>query len=134
MKSIFILVFALSASAFAGECVDKNGQDIYNNPEAFQALIEKSESCYEAKALAESCAYGSSIDVSTAGLAYQVCANELAAAKPSQQLSATLKSMASLCDKKYANEQGTMYRSMNAFCRLGAVEWILGIASPVDGL
>ncbi len=130
MKSIFILVFALSTSAFAAECVNEKGEDIYNQPDVFQTLIQKSESCFQAKGLAEACAYGSSVDVSTAGYANGVCANELAKQRPSKKLQATLNAMNDLCNRKYENEDGTMYRSMNAFCRLSATEWILNLASP----
>lgn len=130
LKSIFILVFAMSASAFAAECVNEKGEDIFNQPDIFQAMIEKSASCSQAKELAEACAYGSSLDVSTAGLAYNVCSKELSKQKPSKQLNSMLKSMVSLCNKKYANEQGTMYRSFNAFCNLESVNWILNLATP----
>lgn len=130
IKSLFILFFAFSTSAFAGECVDKNGTDITNQPEVFQDLIEKSKTCYEAKALAEACAYGSSIDVTTAGLAYLVCEAELNSNKPAKKLTDMLTKMNSLCAQKYDNEQGSMYRSFKAYCSLSAIDWILGIATP----
>lgn len=131
MKTLIaVMVFAISTSAFAGECVNKKGEDIYNQPDVFQALIEQSASCFEAKGLAEACAYGSSLDVSSAGAAYAVCQKELAQQKPAATLNKTLANMVSLCNKKYRNEEGTMYRSMNAFCNLSAIEWILGLATP----
>jgi hypothetical protein len=131
MKKLLIALTLLVGSvSFGAECVNEKGEDIFNQPEVFQAMIEKSESCYAAKSLAEACAYGSSLDVMTAGTAYAVCDKELQNNKPSKKLISTLNSMNKMCNDKYAKEDGTMYRSMNAFCRLTAVEWILGIATP----
>ena len=131
MKKVLIALTLLVGSvAFSAECVNEKGEDIYNQPEVFQALIEKAGSCYDAKNLAEACAYGSSLDVMTAGTAYEVCAKELQKVKPTAKVTSTLNKMNTMCNDKYANEDGTMYRSMNAFCRLNAVQWILGIASP----
>ena len=130
MKKIILLLTLIGSTTFAVECVNSKGEDIFNQPEAFQDLIEKAESCYAAKSLAEACAYGSSLDVSTAGLAYGVCEAELQKNSPAENLTSLLSTMNGICDKKYENEQGTMYRSFNAFCRLSAIEWILNIATP----
>jgi hypothetical protein len=127
---IMFLVFTACSTAFTAECVNEKGEDILNQPEVFQALIEKAESCYEAEALAEACAWGSSLDVSTAGLAYGVCESELNAQKPKKELVNTLNKMKSLCTKKYSNQDGTLYRSMNAFCHLRALSWTVNIATP----
>jgi hypothetical protein len=133
MKKLLIAaVMIVGSLSFAAECVNEKGEDIYNQPDAFQALIEKADSCYSAKSLAEACAYGSSLDIQTAGAAYGVCATELAKENPSKKLTGLLSNMNQMCDKKYEKVDGTMYRSMNAFCRLSAVEWILGIASPAE--
>lgn len=129
-KLLIVLTLLVGSVSFSAECVNQKGEDIFNDPEQFQALIEKADSCYAAKNLAEACAYGSGLDVSTAGAAYEVCAVELEKNKPSKQLTETLSSMKSMCNEKYVNEDGSMYRSMNAFCHLSAVEWILGIATP----
>ena len=131
MKKLLVAVVLLTCSiSFAAECVNEKGEDIYNQPEVFQALIEKAESCYAAKSLAEACAYGSSLDVMTANTAYEVCNKELTQLKPSAKVVATLNTMNKMCNTKYAKQDGTMYRSMNAFCRLSALQWIIGIASP----
>ena len=124
------MAMTLSSISFAAECVNEKGEDITSQPEVFQALIAKADSCYAAQNLAEACAYGSSLDVSTAGEAYQVCSAELAKNRPSKELSNTLKKMVSLCNKRYENEQGTMYRSFNAYCNLSAISWIVNLAAP----
>lgn len=131
MKKIIVLLsFAICSAAFSKECVNEKGEDIYNQPEVFQALIEKSASCYEAESLAEACAWGSSLDVMTAGTAYGVCEAELNAQKPKKDILNTLNKMKSLCTKKYEHQDGTMYRSMNAFCHLNALSWTVNIATP----
>ena len=129
LKCIFVLLFAVTTSAFAADCVNEKGEDITSQPEVFQALIEKSTECYQAKALAEACAYGSSIDVISAGLAYSVCEKKLNENKPAKKLTAMLTTMKKMCSDKYAKQQGTMYRSMNAYCNLTSIDWILGLAS-----
>lgn len=128
--SVLVSGLILSASAFAGECVDKNGKDIFNDPDAFQTEIASKEYCFQAVDLAESCAYGSSLDVSTAGIAYDICDGELKKQNPSKEDLTLLSSMKDRCTKKYENEDGTMYRSMNAYCHLSAIEWILNLATP----
>lgn len=131
MKKFFVAVLMIASSTgFAAECVNQKGEDIYNQPDVFLALIEKAESCYAAKSLAEACAYGSSLDVQTAGTAYGVCDAELSKTSPSEKFLTILSSMNEMCNEKYQKLDGTMYRSMNAFCRLSAVEWILNLASP----
>lgn len=129
-SSLLFVALFFSQLSLAGECVDENGNDIYNQPEVFSALIESSEYCFEAKQLAEACAYGSSLDSMTAGLAYSVCERELEAQGPSVELLDLLTKMQGLCSDKYEQMAGTMYISMNAFCYLSSVEWILNIATP----
>ena len=115
---------------FAADCLDSKGADISSQPEVFTSLIENAESCNEAVKMAEACAWGSSLDVFTAGTAYTVCDKELQKEKPTEVVSALLNSMMNTCNDKYENEEGTMYRSFNAYCHLSAVEWILDIATP----
>lgn len=128
MKKLFILLtLLLSTTTFAGECVNDKGEDILNNPEEFQTLIKNSTSCYEAKDLAIACAWGSSMDVHTAGAAYDVCQNQLEKNNPAQNLLTVFASMKQLCSDKYDNMDGTMYRSMASYCYLDAVDFILNL-------
>lgn len=130
LKFLLVSVMMVSSQVFAAECVDNEGNDIMNQPEVFQALIEKSTYCYEAVQLAEACAWGSSLDVSTAGLANNVCTQELEQQKPSDDLLQLQVTMSQKCVEKYEKEDGTMYRSMEAYCHLSVVEWILSLATP----
>jgi hypothetical protein len=130
LVAMLVMCIVCSQNGVAAECVDSNGQDIFSQPEVFFGIIEKSESCYEAVEMAEACAYGSSLDVSTAGVAYDICEKELQVQKPTKELINLLKTMQTSCSDKYYKEEGTMYRSMNAFCQLSALEWVLNIATP----
>jgi hypothetical protein len=130
-KLIVMCLLAVSSTAFSAECVNEKGEDIYNQPEVFQTLIENADSCYKAEQLASACAYGSSLDIMTAGSAYAVCEKELQQNKPSKKITATLNQMVAMCNAKYSKLDGTMYRSMNAFCNLSAIQWILGVTSEL---
>lgn len=126
MKMILtiLLTIGVSLGASAAECVDQNGKDISHEPDVFQKLISAKATCSEATELAEACAYGSSIDVRTAGLAMNVCDKQIKAAKPSSQDQQLLKTMRARCGKKYDHMDGTMYLSMNAYCQLQATLWL----------
>ena len=133
MKTLLVLIaFAMSSSVFAADCVNEKGEDILNQPEVFQALIEKADSCWAAKSLAEACAWGSSLDVATAGAAYSVCQKDLDKNKPSKSLTQTLNKMNSMCNAKYSKMDGTLYRSMNSYCQLTAIGWIVDLASDAS--
>jgi hypothetical protein len=127
---LLFLALSFSQCAFTMECVDQDGTDIFFQPEVFTALIENSNSCYQASILANSCAYGSAIDVMTAGTAYSVCNKELMGHNPSQELLSLLTKMQTLCSNKYEQMDGSLALAMNAFCYLSSIEWVLGIASP----
>lgn len=128
--SLILTVMMCAQNLFALDCVDTDGKDILNQPEVFTAIIEKSKSCYDAKQMAEACAWGSSLDVSTAGTAYSICEAELKSQKPTNKLSQLLIKMKDSCTAKYKNESGTLYRSMNAYCHLSAIEWVVNLATP----
>lgn len=124
--AVFITI---SNTVFAMECTDSKGEDILNQPEVFQQLIENSGTCYEAAGLARACAWGSSLDVSTAGLAAMVCQNELSSLSPEEPTAHLLDAMTQACNSKYATAEGTLAMSMAAFCRLDALAWIVDLAT-----
>lgn len=132
MTSIFLTAFLLLAStvSLASNCVDSQGRDILNQPDIFLQQIHNSGSCSEASELAQACSWGSSIDVKTAGTAYAKCETELNLQSPSTEITDLLSTMNSACNKKYESAAGTLYLSMNAYCHLSAIEWIVNLASP----
>ncbi len=92
------------------------------------AQISAKKTCAEASKLAETCAWGSSIDVQIAGAAGDVCLKE--GGKLSKADTALLDRMSARCVKAYSNQQGTIYRSINAFCHLSAIEFIVNLLNP----
>ncbi len=128
-KMILVTVILLSQQLLAHECVDKEGFEIINKPDVFLDLIAKSEACHEAVQLAEACAWGSSMDVSTVSEAYGVCQNELYAQNPQTKLVEQLNNMNEMCRERYEKEQGTLYMSLRAYCSLSAIEWIVNLAT-----
>lgn len=116
----------------ANQCTDLNGNDILDKPDIIATLISQSPSCSDAAQLARSCAWGSSQDVATASAAYGVCAKQLESLNPSQKALALLTTMKDLCNERYAQQQGTIFLSMNAYCHLNALEWIVNVELPPD--
>lgn len=140
---IALSVLLITSAAFAGagdvgsvgsssisQCVDANGKDIINQPEVFQDLISKQKNCDDAARLAEACGWGSSLDVSTVSLATTICENQIQANKPAKADLNLLNAMYKRCNAKYAHEQGTMYRSANAYCVLSADQFIFHLTTP----
>ena len=84
--------------------------------EAHEETLRKAPSCRESLAMMEACAYGATGDVSLGQIVREKCeAGFLAKLSKSQRQ--TYDRGIKLCDDKYKNESGTMYRSFSAFCR-----------------
>ncbi len=84
------------------------------------AAIEGGGSCYVAAGIAESCAYGSSLDVQFVSAATEICQRGFDAMTATDKR--TYETMLGKCAAKYADQDGTLYRSMNAFCTLEITE------------
>ena len=78
--------------------------------------INAEAGCDRAMKLFEACAYGSSGDIHLGAAVEKKCErNFLDRLKEPQRR--RYQSKMRLCDRKYPNEEGTMYRSFTAFCR-----------------
>ncbi len=75
------------------------------------ATIEKAEGCAAAYKIMEACAFGSSADVQTGSAVIEKCEAGIA-----PRLKPAFDKERKACVAKYAKKDGTMYRSMNAFC------------------
>ena len=124
--SALILCSALSSVSFADECPVKDTMD----GEKIISTIAAAKSCYEASTVAESCAWGSSMDVQFVGAALKTCEKDFT--KISKSNRAMYNALVSDCGKKYAKQQGTMYVSMTAFCSLSVAKTFSGIFSPIE--
>lgn len=120
---VSILSLFMAGHVSFAECVDSNGRDIFFEPAVFQQLIGEMPSCEKAAALAEDCAYGSQLDTSTAGIAWDVCLKEFNQSAQIQD-EVLLTNMVTRCDERYQDEEGSLYLSATAYCRLNALAWL----------
>jgi hypothetical protein len=80
------------------------------------AAIDGAGSCFVAAGIAESCAYGSSLDVSFVASATAICESGFGSMIEADK--SAYETLLGKCAKKYENTEGTLYRSMNAYCDL----------------
>ena len=78
--------------------------------------IEGGANCYTAAGIAESCAFGSSLDVQFVASATDVCSAGFSAMPAG--IRQTYDALMSRCWEKYENQEGTLYRSAAAYCTL----------------
>jgi hypothetical protein len=78
--------------------------------------INAAPGCERAMKLFEACEFGTSGDIRLGAAVEKKCERDfLARLKEPQKL--LYFSEMRVCDRKYLNEEGTMYRSFTAFCR-----------------
>jgi hypothetical protein len=87
-----------------------------NDPEEILAAIDNADSCFTASGLAQVCAWGSSVDVGFARSAMNICESGFASMTEADQQS--YEYLQKACSKKFEDEVGTMYLSMNSYCHL----------------
>lgn len=79
-------------------------------------MINAAPGCERAMKVFEACEYGTSGDIHLGAAVEKKCeADFLKRLKAPQKL--TYQREMRVCDRKYENESGTMYRSFTAFCR-----------------
>ena len=108
---IGLLLFLGPAPAATMQCPAKSTQmdDII-------ASLKAAKSCDAAMNVFEACEYGASGDVQFGEVVEKKCeADFLDKANASKKQA--YKRELGVCDRKYRNESGTMYRSFTAFCR-----------------
>ena len=111
MAVLAIVGSAAGAPAFAAVCMDKS-----MTQDEIIAAINATPGCDQAMKIFEDCEYGASGDVLLGAAVEKKCEADFmprltAATKRAYQ------HQMSVCDRKYANQDGTMYRSFTAFCR-----------------
>jgi hypothetical protein len=80
------------------------------------AVLNEAESYERAIKVFQACEYGTSGDIRFGAVVEKKCEADFLGHLREPQKSAYRRELR-LCDRKYANEQGTMYRSFAAFCR-----------------
>jgi hypothetical protein len=81
--------------------------------------LRATPSCAAAYRLFELCEYGASGDVPLGAIVQEKCEANFLSRLDGARKGAYRRQLA-VCNHKYAKEDGTMYRSFEAFCRAGA--------------
>ena len=102
-------MFLLASPVQAADCPVERGGDTISD------AIEKAPTCEAAQKVFEACAYVASIDTQFGAIVTEKCEKDfLARLSPAQ--AKTYQGRKDACSKKYAKQDGTMYRSFEAMC------------------
>jgi hypothetical protein len=99
------------APAFAAVCMDKS-----MTQDEIIAAINASGGCDQAMKIFEDCEYGASGDVLLGAAVEKKCEADFMPRLTAAKKKAYQREVG-VCDRKCANQDGTMYRSFTAFCR-----------------
>lgn len=111
MAVLAIVVSAAGIPAFAAVCMDTS-----MTQDEIIVAINAAPGCDQAMKIFEDCEYGASGDVLLGAAVETKCEADFMPRLTAVMKKAYRREM-SVCDRKYANEGGTMYRSFTAFCR-----------------
>jgi hypothetical protein len=110
--AVMAVVFALSAGpARAAVCLGKS-----MSLEEIIAVIDAAPGCERAMKVFKDCEFGTSGDIHLGAAVEKKCEAGFLRGLGASQKRAYQREMG-VCDRKYQNESGTMYRSFTAFCR-----------------
>jgi len=130
MKTFFLIsALILSSAAYTMEqCPVEFPSENYL--ENVGKLITESDSCYSASEIADACALGAGGDVYTAGQAVSRCERDMPVmSKADASMYSTLNDK---CTEKYSTMEGSMYRSMEAFCHLQVTRLFLSLLTHAE--
>lgn len=106
-----LTVLLLGAPAKAQDCPAEG-----SGWEGREDAVRKAPTCNAALKVAESCAYGASGDTGLTLIVREKCEADFSAKMSKAQRQSYDRGI-KRCDEKYRRQEGTMYRSMAAFCR-----------------
>jgi hypothetical protein len=110
--AVLAAIFSFNASpALASICLGKS-----MSLDETVSAISATSGCDHAMKLFEDCAYTASGDVSLGAAVEKKCEADFLSRLTAAKKKDYQREMG-VCDRKYAHEQGTMYRSFAAFCR-----------------
>lgn len=121
------LFTSFSANALDA-CPVEFGNDNYL--EKVAELATNAGSCWEASEVVEACALGASGDVFTVGAAIGRCEKDIPAMSRKDKKNYSY--LKEKCNAKYDKMDGTMYRSMNAFCHLSVAKLYVDLLSTEE--
>jgi hypothetical protein len=102
--------------AFAADCPAKSTM-----MDDVVVALKQAPGCDSAMAVFEACEFGTSGDVALGAVVTQKCEGDFLNRLKAPQKH-TYQRELRVCDRKYRNEDGTMYRSFEAFCRAGVAQ------------
>jgi hypothetical protein len=110
--AVLAVILLLGASpALAVVC-----QDTSMSLDEVVDVINAAPGCERAMKIFEDCSLGTSGDIRMGAAVENKCEGDFLGRLKAPQKQAYQREMA-VCDRKYRNESGTMYRSFTAFCR-----------------
>ena len=109
------VMLAVSTAASAAKDKPKKEECPTLDHQEIEDLLRKAPSCQRAGALFESCQFGTSGDVSLGTIVTEKCEGDFLGKLDAAQRRAYDREQ-KRCQRKYAHEDGTMYRSFEAFC------------------
>jgi hypothetical protein len=105
-----------AAPAFAAVCLDQS----MTRDEIVEA-INATPGCERAMKLFEACEFGTSGDIQLGAAVEKKCERDFLAGLKAPRRR-TYQHEMQVCDDKYRNQSGTMYRSFTAICRAGIAQ------------
>jgi hypothetical protein len=106
-----LAVLLLGVAAMAQDCPTEG-----SGWEGREDAVRKAPTCNEALKVAESCAYGASGDTGLTNIVLEKCEAGFSGRMSKAQRQSYHRGI-QRCDEEYRRQEGTMYRSMAAFCR-----------------
>jgi len=129
--SLTFVLLSLSLSAHAlDQCPVEFGSEDYLDKVA--QLATNSSSCYEASEVVSACALGASGDVIMVAAALNRCERDMPVMSEKDQQ--TISYLKTKCNDKYDSMDGSMYRSMKAFCHLSVTTLYVDLLSTEESL
>jgi hypothetical protein len=111
LAGLAVVLSLTAVSARAEDCPAKSTQF-----EDIVVALKEAPSCDRAMKIFEACEYGTSGDIRFGAVVENKCEADFLARLTAPQRQFYQREMR-LCDLKYRNKDGTMYRSFTAFCR-----------------
>jgi hypothetical protein len=111
LASLAVILCLAAASARAEDCPAKSTimDDVI-------AALNEAPNCDRAMKVFEACEYGTSGDIRFGAVVEKKCERDFLPRLTEPQKHPYQREMRA-CDRKYRNEEGTIYRSFTAFCR-----------------
>jgi hypothetical protein len=111
MAGLVVILWFTAASAWAEDCPAKS-----HMMDDIVVALNKAPNCDRALKIFEACEFGTSGDIRFGAVVEKKCERDfLGRLKGPQKL--IYQHEMRVCDRKYRNEEGTMYRSFTAICR-----------------